>query len=425
MSRSFQFCLLFLCTLVTEYAFLAESAWQANAQESDHGYQKSISEIGRKIKNISRNLNANKALVATERDKLMAAEQKLISLDQLLQRIDYDLARNQHEYEALNLQIAKVIESQSSNRDALRTLLSSQYLQAKPDFIKQLLNQENPYAVGRLSNYYQYFSKALNVRFKILAEKAIELTELEHEQSKVIAKLDSEREEKMKLQASFLASKQQRADSIAQLDRKIASNSEMLAKLKNDRERLQSLLRQLKIQAAELKRLDQLRAKRETEKRKRELSTSNEVTPPTTKSKQVVKRLPVKGGFVKQKGRLSYPVEGELTRSFGSRLPESGMRSEGIFFNTQGSVSVKTIFRGRVLFADFLKGYGLLIIVDHGDDHISLYGHNDRLLKNVGDIVASGDVIANSGVTGGLKSHGLYFEIRDNAIPVDASTWCR
>jgi septal ring factor EnvC (AmiA/AmiB activator) len=100
------------------------------------------------------------------------------------------------------------------------------------------------------------------------------------------------------------------------------------------------------------------------------------------------------------------------------------MRSEGLFFNTLGSVSVKSIFRGRVIFADFLKGYGLLIIVDHGDNHISLYGHNDRLIKKVGDIVSSGETIANSGVTGGLKSHGLYFEIRDNATPVDASKWC-
>jgi septal ring factor EnvC (AmiA/AmiB activator) len=404
---------------------LAEPVRQANAQESDQSYQKSIGEIGQKIKNISRNLNANKALVATERDKLLAAEKKLNSLDQSLQKIDYDLARNQHEYGALSLQIAKVIKSQSSNREALRTLLSSQYLQAKPDLIKQLLNQENPYAVGRLSNYYQYFSNALKGRFKLLAEKASELTALKHAQSRVIAKLDSERKEKTKLQVDFQKSKQLRFDSIARLDKKIASNAETLEKLKNDRKRLQSLLRQLKIQAAELKRLDQLRAKQEAEKRQRELSKQKDTKPTTPTPTQEVRRLPVKGGFAKQKGNLSYPVEGELMRRFGSRLPESGMRSEGLFFNTHGSVAVKTIFRGRVLFADFLKGYGLLIIVDHGDDHISLYGHNDRLLKNVGDIVASGDVIANSGVTGGLKSHGLYFEIRDNATPVDASKWCR
>ena len=204
MSRSFQFYLPFLCALIAQCAFLAPSVSQANAQESDQGYQKSIGEIGQKIKNISRNLNANKALVATERDKLMAAEQKLNSLDQSLQKIDYDLARNQHEYGALSLQIDKVIKLQSSNREALRTLISSQYFQAKPDLIKQLLNQENPYAVGRLSNYYQYFSNALKGRFKLLAEKASELTVLKHEQSKVIAKLDSERKEKAKLQANFL-----------------------------------------------------------------------------------------------------------------------------------------------------------------------------------------------------------------------------
>ncbi|MBL4672941.1 MAG: peptidoglycan DD-metalloendopeptidase family protein [Arenicella sp.] len=425
MSRSFQFCLLFLCALAAQCAFFAGPVSQANAQESDQDYQKSIGEIGQKIKNISRNLNANKALVATERDKLMAAEQRLNSLDQSLQKIEYDLARNQHEYEALSLQIDRVIESQSSNREALRTLLSSQYLQAKPDLIKQLLNQENPYAVGRLSNYYQYFSNALKGRFELLAKKAGELAALKHEQSKVIAKLNSERKEKTKLQADFQKSKQLRADSIARLDKKIASNAEILEKLKDDRERLQSLLHQLKAQAAELKRLDQLRAKQESEKRRRELSKPNDAKPKAITLNQKVRRLPVKGGFVKQKGLLSYPVEGELTRRFGSRLPKSGMLSEGIFFNTKGSVSVKTIFRGRVLFADFLKGYGLLIIVDHGDDHISLYGHNDRLLKNVGDTVASGDVIANSGVTGGLKSHGLYFEIRDNAIPIDASKWCR
>lgn len=425
MSRSFQLCVPFLCTLVVQCAFFTESVRTVNAQESDQSYQKSIGEIGQKIKNISRNLNANKALVATERDKLMAAEQKLSSLDQLLQKIDYDLARNQHENEALSLQISKVIESQSSNREALRTLMTSQYLQAKPDLIKQLLNQENPYAVGRLSNYYQYFSDALKGRIELLARKASELTALKQEQSKVIAKLDSERKEKTKLQADFLESKQLRADSIARLDKKIASNAVTLEKLKKDRERLQSLLRQLKVQAAELKRLDQLRVKQEAEKRKRELSKPKDSRPATSTPTPEVTRLPVKGGFIKQKGQLSYPVEGEITRRFGSRLPESGMHSEGIFFNTQSSVSVKTIFRGRVLFADFLKGYGLLIIVDHGDDHISLYGHNDRLLKNVGDIVASGDVIANSGMTGGLKSHGLYFEIRDNATPVDPAKWCR
>jgi septal ring factor EnvC (AmiA/AmiB activator) len=424
MSRSFQLCLLLICTIVAECVFLAELGGQAQAQESNNEYQKSIGEIGQKIDKISRNLNANKALVASERDKLLAAERKLNSLDKTLRKIEYELAKNQHEYQALSLQISRVITSQNNNREALITLLTSRYLQTKPDRIKQLLNQENPYAVGRLNNYNQYFSSALKVRFESLAQKAEELTNLKQKQSGVIASLNDERKEKARIQIDFKKSKQIRAASIANLDKKIATNAELLEKLKSDRKRLQSLLRQLKAQAAELRRLDQLRAKQEAEKRQQQQSKENSTKPDISKPNQVVGRSPVKGGFLKQKGRLSYPVEGTLSRRFGSRLPESGMRSEGLFFNTLGSVSVKSIFRGRVIFADFLKGYGLLIIVDHGDNHISLYGHNDRLIKKVGDIVSSGETIANSGVTGGLKSHGLYFEIRDNATPVDASKWC-
>ncbi len=424
MSRSFQLCLLLICTIVAECVFLAELGGQAQAQESNNEYQKSIGEIGQKIDKISRNLNANKALVASERDKLLAAERKLNSLDKTLRKIEYELAKNQHEYQALSLQISRVITSQNNNREALITLLTSRYLQTKPDRIKQLLNQENPYAVGRLNNYNQYFSSALKVRFESLAKKAEELTNLKQKQSGVIASLNGERKEKARIQIDFKKSKQIRTASIANLDKKIATNAELLEKLKSDRKRLQSLLRQLKAQAAELRRLDQLRAKQEAEKRQQQQSKENSTKPDISKPNQVVGRSPVKGGFLKQKGRLSYPVEGTLSRRFGSRLPESGMRSEGLFFNTLGSVSVKSIFRGRVIFADFLKGYGLLIIVDHGDNHISLYGHNDRLIKKVGDIVSSGETIANSGVTGGLKSHGLYFEIRDNATPVDASKWC-
>lgn len=424
MSRSFQLCLLLICTIVAECVFLAELGGQAQAQESNNEYQKSIGEIGQKIDKISRNLNANKALVASERDKLLAAERKLNSLDKTLRKIEYELAKNQHEYQALSLQISRVITSQNNNREALITLLTSRYLQTKPDLIKQLLNQENPYAVGRLNNYNQYFSSALKVRFESLAKKAEELTNLKQKQSGVIASLNGERKEKARIQIDFKKSKQIRTASIANLDKKIATNAELLEKLKSDRKRLQSLLRQLKAQAAELRRLDQLRAKQEAEKRQQQQSKENSTKPDISKPNQVVGRSPVKGGFLKQKGQLSYPVEGTLSRRFGSRLPESGMRSEGLFFNTLGSVSVKSIFRGRVIFADFLKGYGLLIIVDHGDNHISLYGHNDRLIKKVGDIVSSGETIANSGVTGGLKSHGLYFEIRDNATPVDASKWC-
>ena len=411
MFRSFQFKL----TLISLFIILSGVVANGNAQEKSQEYEKSLSEIGDKINKISRDLNANKTLVATERDELLKAEKAIYKISQSLLEIEYDLAKNQHELDALSLQIRKVEQSQVENKSALKTLIKARYLQGKPDLIKKLLNQENPYAVGRLANYHNYFSNALTERFSVLAERANELQVLKQEQSKTIQSLTEQRVSQKKLEEDYNKSKTLRANKIKELDKKIASNAQTLKKLENDRYRLTSLLKQLKKQAEELKRLDELRQKREAEQRQKETETTNEPQP----------RKLVKGGFLKQKGRLQYPVKGKQTVKFGSRLPESGMRSEGSFFTTEGSVSVKSIFRGRVLFADFLKGYGLLIIVDHGDDHISLYGHNDRLLKKVGDSVKSNEVIAESGVTGGLKSHGLYFEIRNNATPVDTAKWCK
>ncbi len=383
-------------------------------------YQQSIGEIGKKIKAISENLNANKELVATEREKLLKIEQKLIQLDKSMQLIDYELAKTRHESEALSLQMTSLEAKQQGNRQALRDLLLNRYKQGESNYLKSLLNQENPYAVGRLNNYHSYFSNALNQRFKRLNTQALEYTNLKQEYTNALKNLEKQRQESEILASEQARSKQERANAIAKLDNKIASNTQAIRTLKDDRDRLRSLITQLKKQAEEMRRLDELRAKQEAE-RLAKLKQQN--TEPTPAIKPVIRKL-VKGGFLKQKGRLAYPVSGKLVRKFGTRMPESGMRSQGSFFNTNGSVPVKSIFRGRVLFADFLKGFGQLIIIDHGDNHISLYGHNDRLLKQVGDVVETNEAIAQSGVTGGLKSHGLYFEIRNNATPVDAAKWC-
>ena len=101
------------------------------------------------------------------------------------------------------------------------------------------------------------------------------------------------------------------------------------------------------------------------------------------------------------------------------------MRSQGVFFDTQGTKKVKSIYSGQVIFSDYLKGYGLLLIVDHGDNHISLYGHNEVTYKKAGDAVATNELIARSGMSGGLKKTGLYFEIRKETTPINPKSWFR
>lgn len=375
-------------------------------------YKKSIDNIASQINAISRNINANKQALKSERDKLFEAEKKLSTLTKSISQTQKDIDNKQKMFTTLNEQLKQAKVNQKTNQQALSSLIEGRYKSADPDYLKRLLNQDNPYAVGRLRNYHEYFSKALQKKLQETQDqlKATALLQVEHQS--VIDELQEKKEQQKGQHIALQKNKKKRAKSINVLSEKVATSSEKIEQLQKNRNRLNSLLTQIAKQKEELKKIEQ-------EQLKKQQDGNASSTP------KVVTRALVKGGFIKQKGRLNFPTQGKHIRRFGSRLAESGMTSEGLFIETKTSTTVRSIFRGRVIFSEFLKGYGLLLIIDHGDDHISLYGHNDVLYKKVGDVVETDEQVAKTGVTGGLKSAGLYFEIRQNATPVNPSTWCQ
>jgi septal ring factor EnvC (AmiA/AmiB activator) len=129
--------------------------------------------------------------------------------------------------------------------------------------------------------------------------------------------------------------------------------------------------------------------------------------------------------FARYKGRLSWPARGKITARYGSSRQVGALTWRGVMIGAEEGGDVKAIYRGRVAFADWLRGFGLLIIIDHGDGYMSLYGHNQNLARGVGDWVERGDVIATVGNSGGEDSAGLYFEIRHNGVPDNPLQWCR
>jgi len=340
-------------------------------------YQKSIDKIANEINAISRNINANKKAIKNERDRLFETEQGLSKLKKTIKSTENSIVETQEEYAQLGVKLAEATVVKEKNQKALSNLVESRYKNADQDYVKTILNQENPYAVGRLSNYHEYFSDAFQAKIAQAKTQLIEVEELTQAHEAKLKELNAKKVKQQQEQKQLEQNKVKRENSINKLN-EIAKQKEQLKKIEEQ---------------------------------------NSSPSRPT--------RTLVKGGFVKQKGRLNYPVNGTHSRKFGSRLAESGMLSEGLFIKTNGNASVKSIFRGRVIFAEFLKGYGLLLIIDHGDNHISLYGHNDVLYKKVGDIVETNEVVSQSGVTGGLRSAGLYFEIRKNATPVNPATWCQ
>lgn len=380
----------------------------ANKSQS---YQQEIKKIASEIKSISRNLNSNKALLKTERDKLSGVEQEMSALKKEIAQLKRQIKTKNQLEKAQTKKIKELQQQQSANLQRLAKLINSRYQQGNPSLTKMILNQENPYAVGRLQNYYDYFSQAQQQEIEEVNESLAELNAVTQQRKTTLAELEQKQRQQTEQQQKLSKAREQRQKVITRLNTKVEKSSEKLKRLKQDRKRLNQLINQIAAKAAAIKKAEQ---QRQAEAKANTQSTTTRVT-----------RIPVQGGFLKQRGRLKFPVKGKVKHNYGSRIAESGMRSQGILFSTNANQKINSIFSGRVIFADYLKGYGLLLIVDHGDDHISLYGHNEVLYKKVGDQVATNEVIATAGTSGGLKTPGLYFEIRHHTTPVDPRKWCQ
>lgn len=408
----------YLIPILLSSLFLSIYSPACTAQ-TEKKYKSSLSKISSEIKSISRNLNANKSKLEVEQTELLVIEEKISNINKDLELTIKKVSKARSELSNIDIQQKTLSIEQNKSRRALAGLIESNYKNGASNQLKMVLNQENPYAVGRLNNYQAYLAKAIDKRFQELEKQLLVAKSLFTKQKRQILELQSLEQEQQFLMQTHKQQGDKRRTVVNKLNAKVVSSENRLAKLKSDRSRLNSLLRELAKRKAELQRIE--REKREAERLAAEKAEADSNVEPV----KPVTRTPVKGGFIKQKGRLLCPVARAPRTRYGERLVSSGMKSEGVFYETKQSVPVKSIFRGQVLFADFLKGFGLLMIVDHGDDHISLYGHNEVLYKKVGDTVITNEVISKTGMTGGLKIPGLYFEIRNNTSPVNPSIWCK
>lgn len=385
--------------------------------QTEANYQASLKSISGEIKALSRNLNANRSLLEKEQTELLRSEQELYEIKKKLAEATQGLLQTQQELERLNNEQSELETQKEKNGEVLAALLKSQFISGSDNHLKQVLNQENPYALGRLNNYRSYFSNAVKNRFELIESQLADINRLKTEQQQAASKYQSLQQEQEFLERSNQSQSRQRQELIARLQTKVSDTQSKLTKLRADRNRLNELLQRLAEQRAEMERIEKERIEAERKAAERAKAEGKTV--------KKALRKPIRGGFTKQRGRLQCPLNQQPVTKFGQRIVSSGMRSEGIVYKTEDSVDVRSLFRGQVLFADFLKGFGLLLIIDHGEDHISLYGHNEVLYKKVGDSVDTNEVVSKTGKTGGLKTPGLYFEIRKNTTPIDPSRWCQ
>ncbi len=274
----------------------------------------------------------------------------------------------------------------AKQREVLAAELRSAYVGGRQEQFKLLLSQEDPATLGRMLVYYSYFGRARSAKIaeiqgivaqldedaKTESEERERLTALEAESRQELSAVDSARDQRSRALKSMNAQIKTRNDSIAKLKREAAALEKLIADLR-----------------------------------------------------RAMSDLPPTGGqaFEKVRGRLTWPVAGKLTARFGQSRG-GGLKWNGVMIESPRGTAVKALYDGRVAYADWLPGMGLLLIVDHGG-YMSLYAHNEQLYKAVGDRVKAGEAVATVGDTGGRSKPGLYLEIRRGAKPVDPIPWFR
>ncbi|MDB6103432.1 MAG: hypothetical protein JWO52_3431 [Gammaproteobacteria bacterium] len=275
----------------------------------------------------------------------------------------------------------------NQNRSALAGQLRAAYLIGREEPLKLLLNQKDPGRAGRMFVYYSYFGRA----------RAEQIHGIEND-VQGIATLD----EQLQAEDAKLAEleKQQRAD-LAELEQARAKRSEVLASLTAESNSHAQNLERLKSQQGGL------------EKLLREL-------------RRAIEKFPIDNNdaFAHLRGKLAWPVGGKLIARFGETRA-GGVKWDGVLVATERGAPVRAVYGGRVIYADWLPGLGLLTIVDHGEGYMSLYGHNERLYKAVGERVSVGDTLGSAGDSGGSSRPELYFEIRKAGKAVDPRPWFR
>lgn len=380
------------------------------------GAQDELRELKSRIESIQKRLAEAEESKTEAADALQASERAISDANRAVAELAEQSRSARVKATELRREIEKTESGITSQRAATAKLLYQRYTAGRPDTLAVLLNGHDPNAIARELHYLTYIGRAradliAGLRaslarqqklFDEAAERASELASITAEQTRQRRRLEDE--------------KRTRAQVLTRISRDIERELREIGTLKRDEARLTRLIDQL--------------ARLIARSPKPRPAPSPRATPqprPGGNPRLQNERLPEperdEGPFARLKGRLALPVRGELASRFGSPRQDGGVVWKGLFIAARGGEDVRAVAAGRVVFADWLRGFGNLLIIDHGNSYMSLYGYNETLFRQVGDAIRGGERIAAVGNTGGQADSGLYFEMRHEGRPFDPMTW--
>jgi septal ring factor EnvC (AmiA/AmiB activator) len=375
-TSAFIFCIIFLFT--------------TNVISDDRkNKEKELRQLKSRIEKLRNTIEVKENSKSSYSRQLRQTEKKIGQITKKIRLSNQQIRSKQQSLDKLRQNKRKIEQRIDQQNQKLAKQIYSAYTLGQQERLKLLFSQEKAASLQRNLTYYEYFSR---YRLSLIVDAQKTFNQLlDNERQINQAKLDLEKDLSTQKQqkATFTSDRKKRKNIISKLDRELKTQGKYLTQLEENARNLKQLIESLS-----------------------EILTDIPSTPSDHKK------------FSSLKGRLSWPAKGKVKKLFGQTISSSNLRWQGVIIQAPEGNNVRSVSHGRVAFSDWLRGMGNLIIIDHGNNYLSLYGHNQSLFKTTGEWVEAGDIIGSIGNSGGQQEPGLYFEIRIKGKPQNPSRWC-
>jgi septal ring factor EnvC (AmiA/AmiB activator) len=368
-----------------------------------------LSDLRDRIRSLQKEVESAEGAKADATDALKHSEQAISAANRQLFELSQQQQEANGEVSRLQQDSGKTRVGIAEQQALLGKLLTQLYLHGRHDYLEILLNQQDPNQLARHMRYYADISRARAALIQSLRGNLKHLNELTEAGKKKAAELARIKTEQAAQKKQLEREQGARKVLLVKLSQKIVGQRHEIGKLQNDEKRLTRLIEKLSRLAAKPPRTKKIPQAVHTPE-----GTSNTVAPAPEDSDSPFRQL---------KGQLHLPIRGELANRFGSPREDGGATWKGLFIRSPAGQPVKAVAGGQVVFSDWLRGFGNIVIIDHGGSFMSLYGNNETLYKQAGESVKAGDTVASVGNSGGIPESGLYFELRYKSKPFNPLTW--
>ena len=371
------------------FLFFFQTPVYASDNDDFESYQKKLEMVQQSINKVKDHLKTTRFKRGHVVTELKQLESKISKNSAELNKTEAKVKSLDKNISDLRGELAKLQRRLKTQRQSLSEQIRAAYAIGRQQQVKMLLNQQDPAEMGRVIVYFDYLNRAREQHITEFLDGISEKQRLDDKLNTARKDYEKSLKTRKKQKNTLLSQRLKRNQLLARLEREINNQEKNLSELEGSRNRIEKLLMSLG-----------------------ELLADIPKSPSDSRP------------FKQQKGKLPWPASGPFLATYGEPRNQGGLKWQGVLISTTHGSPVRAVSHGRVAFADWLQGYGFITIIDHGEGYMSLYGHNETLIKQAGDWVNSSETIATSGDSGGQPMPGVYFEIRSRGKPVNPGGWC-